>query len=232
MDREYVSRGLMTPDDLVAGGHCVAPAYLADQLARSRANLMVETVDVYYLHNPEQQLDAVSRETFLERMRAAFELLEARCAAGEIGRYGCATWTGFRVPPDQRGHLSLRDLVDVARDVGGDDHHFRVVQLPINLALNEAIRTPTQHLGAGDPVTLLEAAAALGVAVVASATLMQSKLAMGLPPQMRELFPGLRTDAQRAIAFVRSLPVVSSALVGMKTPAHVEENLAAAKERR
>jgi aryl-alcohol dehydrogenase-like predicted oxidoreductase len=38
----------------------------------------------------------------------------------------------------------------------------------------------------------------------------------------------LATDAQRAIAFVRSLPGVSSALVGMRSLDHVSENIAAA----
>ena len=34
--------------------------------------------------------------------------------------------------------------------------------------------------------------------------------------------------AQRAIQFVRSTPGIGTALVGMKTPAHVDENLGAA----
>lgn len=229
--REYFDPGIMTPADVVGGGHCLAPAYLAAQIDRSRANLGVETIDVYYLHNPEQQLDAIPADTLSERLRSAFALLEARCARGEIGVYGCATWNGFRVPPGARGHLSLAALVALAREVGGPEHHFRVVQLPVNLALTEAVRTPTQPLGA-QLVTLLEAAAELGVAVIASATLLQAKLASNLPPQMREALPGLSTDAQRAIAFVRSLPVISAALVGMKSRSHLRENLAAAKRGR
>jgi hypothetical protein len=72
------------------------------------------------------------------------------------------------------------------------DHHFRAVQLPINLALSEAVRLPTQRIG-DRAITLLEAAAELGVAVIASATLLQSKLASRLPQQMREALPGLST---------------------------------------
>lgn len=226
--REYFEPGLMTPDDVVAGGHCLAPAYLASQIERSRANLAVETIDVYYIHNPEQQLDAITPGQLADRLRSAFALLEERCAAGEIGLYGCATWNGFRVPPETRGHLELAELVAIAREVGGDDHHFRVVQLPVNLALTEAVRAPTQRLG-GHSVTLLEAAAELGISVVASATLLQARLAANLPPQMRDALPGFSTDAQRAIAFVRSLPVVTAALVGMKTRQHLKENLLAGR---
>ncbi|MDQ2932133.1 MAG: aldo/keto reductase [Gemmatimonadota bacterium] len=226
--REYIDTGIIAASEIVAGGHCLSPAFLADQLSRSRANLGVGTIDLYYLHNPEQQLDAVDNATLELRLRAAFELLEARCGAGEIGGYGCATWNGLRTPPGERGHLSLAMLVSVAREIAGDDHHFHAVQLPVNLALNEAVRTQTQLIG-DRPLTVLEAASELGVSVIASATLLQAKLASKLPQQMREALPGLTTDAQRAIAFVRGLPVISSALVGMRSAGHVRENLGAAR---
>jgi aryl-alcohol dehydrogenase-like predicted oxidoreductase len=225
---EYIEPGIVRAEEIVAGGHCLAPAFLADQLARSRANLGVETIDLYYVHNPEQQLDAVDAAELERRLRAAFELLEERCAAGEIGGYGCATWNGLRTPPEARGHLSLEMLVRCAQEVAGASHHLRAVQLPVNLALNEAVRTPTQRID-DRPLTVLEAASELGVAVVASATLLQAKLASKLPQQMREALPGLSTDAQRAIAFVRGLPVIASALVGMRSAGHVRENLGAAR---
>ena len=227
VQREYYARGVMTAADVVAGGHCITPRYVADQLARSRANLGVETIDVYYVHNPEQQLDALTRDQFRDVLRAAFALLEERAARGEIGVYGCATWGGLRVPPGAPGHLSLAELVQLAREAaGGGAHHFGVVQLPLNLAMTEAVRERTQRLPGSREVTLLEAAAELGVAVVASASLMQSQLTRGLPSQLRDAFPELATDAQRALAFVRGLPITAT-LVGMRSEAHVVENLAA-----
>jgi len=229
--REYIDPGIVRAEEIVAGGHCLAPTFIANQIARSRANLGVETIDLYYLHNPEQQLDAVEPEELEQRIRLAFELLEERCAAGDIAGYGCATWNGLRTPPDARGHLSLEMLVRCARDAGGASHNFRAVQLPVNLALNEAVRSPTQRIG-DRALTVLEAASELGVAVVASATLLQAKLASKLPQQMREALPGLSTDAQRAIAFVRGLPVIASALVGMRSAGHVRENLGAARAER
>ncbi|MGH7620812.1 MAG: aldo/keto reductase, partial [Gemmatimonadaceae bacterium] len=86
--REYVDTGIARADEIVAGGHCLTPTFIADQVARSRANLGVETIDLYYLHNPEQQLDAVEPEELERRIRLAFELLEERCAAGDIAAYG------------------------------------------------------------------------------------------------------------------------------------------------
>jgi aryl-alcohol dehydrogenase-like predicted oxidoreductase len=227
--REFYARNVMTAKDVVSGGHCLTPAFLRDCLARSRANLGVDVVDVYYVHNPEQQLAAITYEELLERLRDAFAALEECVERGEIGVYGCATWHGLRVEPGARGHIGLADLVRLARQIAGDAHHFRMVQLPINLAMPEAVRLPTQELPGGKVVPVLEAARELGLGVTASATLMQSQLTANLPPPVRELFPSLKTDAQRAVAFVRSLPGVTTALVGMKRAAHVQENLRAAQ---
>jgi aryl-alcohol dehydrogenase-like predicted oxidoreductase len=228
VQREFYSPGVMTPDDVVGGGHSMAPGFLLHQLERSRQNLGLPSIDVFYLHNPEQQLAVIDPAQFRERIRAAFQILEERALAGEIGSYGCATWNGLREPPASRGHLSLARLVAIAREVGGDGHHFGVVQLPINLAMADALRSPTQRLGRHH-VPLLQAAAELGVAVVASASLMQAKLTAGLPAQVREAFPGAQSDAQSAIAFVRTLPGVACALVGMRSVEHLRENLGAGK---
>jgi aryl-alcohol dehydrogenase-like predicted oxidoreductase len=145
---------------------------------------------------------------------------------GEIRAYGCATWTAFRVPPGAKTHLSIQDLVHIAHEVAGEHHHFRAIQLPINLAMAEAVRTPTQPLGGSmELVPAVQAAASLGLSVFASASLMQSQLARDLPQEMRALFPLQRTDAQRALAFVQSMPGVTSALVGTRSRQHVMENL-------
>jgi aryl-alcohol dehydrogenase-like predicted oxidoreductase len=224
LERELFATGLVAPEELVRGGHAIAPRYLAHQLERSRANLGLQTIDIYYLHNPEEQLLAVDRATFRQRMRAAFALLEERALSGEIAGYGCATWLGFRVAPEHRQHLTLAELIALARDVGGTTHHFRAVQLPVSLAMPEAARLPTQPLGR-KLVPLLEAADALGVGVVASASLMQGRLTTGLPSAVCELFGGCTTDAQRALRFAASLPGVSVVLAGMRRREHLAENL-------
>ncbi len=224
LEREYFDRSVISPRDLI-GGHCLKPRFIADQIDRSRANLGIDCIDVFYVHNPEHQLETLGREEFLGAMRDVFAELESQVARGTIGVYGCATWHGFRLFAANRSHLSLVELLNVAREAGGPDHHFRAVQLPVNLAMNEAIRAPTQQHN-GKNFSILGLARAMDVDVFASASLMQAQLAHGLPPEAGVAFPSLTTDAQRAIAFVRSLPV-ASALVGMKTLEHLEENLVA-----
>ncbi len=223
LSTEYFERGIMSASDVVAGGHCLKPGFLSNQIERSLANLGLDCIDIFYIHNPEQQLDVLSRPAFLQAMRDAFTELEANVASGKIGMFGCATWNGFRVFPANKNYLSLAELVSAAVDAGGKDHHFRAIQLPVNLAMTEAVRLPSQHDGTTNH-SLLEIARQSGISVIASAALMQSQLTHDLPPAARNLFPGLETDAQRAIAFVRSLPV-TSALVGMRAGEHLDENL-------
>jgi aryl-alcohol dehydrogenase-like predicted oxidoreductase len=219
----YIRAGIVTPDDIVAGCHCMTPRYLADQLERSRANLGVETLDVYYLHNPEMQLQEVDRPVFVNRIRAAFEFLEGAVSAGKIRWYGAATWTGFRQDPTAPDYLSLAEMVEAAAAVGGKGHHFRVLQLPYNLGMTEAFTSRNQPAGRAR-VSLLEAARRLDLFAMTSASIYQGRLARGLPAVIAEFLPGLDTDAQRALQFARSTPGVGAALVGMSRAAHVEEN--------
>ena len=224
--KEYFDRGILQPADLVGGGHAITPAFLVDQLHRSMRNLGVQSIDFFYIHNPEQQLTAIAPTELASRLRLAFEALEACVGRGEIGAYGCATWNGLRLPAGSHGHLSLYELAAIATDVAGEDHHCRIVQLPINLTMSEAVRVSTQRDPRGRLVHVIDAAADLGLDLVVSAPLLQGQLTHDLPQQVRELFPG-STDAQRALAFVRTLPAVLTAAVGMKSSGHVNENLAA-----
>jgi aryl-alcohol dehydrogenase-like predicted oxidoreductase len=223
-----IHTGLARQEDIVAGCHCLAPAYLAHALQTSLANLQADTIDVYYLHNPEQQLDEVPRETFLQRMDEAFAQLERAAHEGRIRYYGIATWNGLRCAPNAAGYLSLAELVQLAERAGGGAHHFKAIQLPYNLAMPEAYAFRNQRVDGRD-LTLLEAAGHFGMSVMASASLLQSRLAR-LPAALAEKLPGPATPPQQAIQFVRSTPGITSALVGMKQAAHVEENLALASQ--
>ena len=85
MIQTVLEPGLASYEDLVAGCHCLSPAYLDHTLRTSLRNLQVESVDVYFLHNPEQQLEAIDREVLWRRLERAFALLEQQAAlAGEL----------------------------------------------------------------------------------------------------------------------------------------------------
>jgi aryl-alcohol dehydrogenase-like predicted oxidoreductase len=219
--KEYIESGIIPTAELVGGMHCMAPGYLADQIERSRHNLGVDTIDLFYLHNPEQQLAELSREAFYERLRAAFAGLEDMVAAGNIRIYGTATWNGYRQDPSSREYLDLSRIESIARDAGGEEHHFRAIQLPFNLGLPEAFTLRNQQ---GAQLSTLELARKLGIAVVSSAALMQGRLTARLPEFVRGRMR-CDTDAEAAIQFARSAPGVMTALIGMSRKEHVQENL-------
>jgi aryl-alcohol dehydrogenase-like predicted oxidoreductase len=223
-DRVLGRPGILTPDEVVDGCHAMTPAYLACQLGHSRAALGVETLDLFHLHNPEHQRPHLGPAKFEDAMLRAFEACESFVQQGWTRAYGCATWNGFRVPPDAPDHLSVERLLALAERAGGKDHHFRWLQLPLNLALHEAFLSPTQVFR-GERLTALEAAQAADLSVQTSASIMQARILRQLPPDFVAAL-GARTPAQAALQFTRSCPGVTVALCGMGDPAHVAENAA------
>ena len=221
--KEYVEPGILDPKDVAGGMHCMAPRYLSDQIDRSRRNLGIDTIDVFYVHNPESQLGAVTQQEFQNRLRSAFEMLEKQVSAGKIRYYGVATWNAFRAPTGAEDSIDLGDTVALARQAGGEGHHFRFVQLPFNLGMPEAFALRNQRTN-GKAGSVLEVAAELGVAVVGSATLYQGHLAQDLPPFIRERL-GMESDAGNAIQFARSAPGLACALIGMSRKEHVQQNM-------
>ncbi|MCX6620014.1 MAG: aldo/keto reductase [Acidobacteria bacterium] len=217
----------LEPGEIVGGMHSMAPAFLAEQLERSRENLGLETIDIFYLHNPETQLASMELDPFYERIERAFAALEEMVAAGKIQAYGAATWEGFRKRSSGEG-LSLVRMAEIAWKLAGNGHHFRFIQVPFNLGMVEAYVQKAETLDA-KPMSVLDSAVEMGVTVVASATLLQARLARDLPDVFEEHIPGLATDAQRAIQFTRSTPGIATALVGMGRAEHVRENLGIAR---
>lgn len=224
----FVTPGVAPRAEVAAGGNCIAPGYLEDQIERSRRNLGLETIDLYYLHNIESQRSAVGPKVFRERLARAVGKLEEAVADGRIGRWGLATWDGLRVPPEHPEHLSLADVSAVAREVAGDGHHFAAVQLPVNLAMAQALGYPSQE-GASGRVPALIAAEEARLAAFGSASLLQGRLSADLPEEVAAAFSGATTDAQRAIQFSRSSPGMTTALVGVSSPEHAGENFALAR---
>lgn len=220
--REYISKNIFAVEDIAAGCHCIAPRYIEAQIERSRRNLGVSCIDVFYLHNPETQLSEIPRDVLNARIAAAFEVLESAVAAGKIRTYGLATWNAFRQDSRAQDYLSLEEICGLARQAGGDDH-FRFVQLPFNIAMPEALIRPNQTVG-GKSVSMIQAARELGIALVASASLLQTHLAGKVSPAIHGTL-GLRNDLECALQFVRSAPGISTALVGMQRIDHVKANL-------
>ena len=225
----YFDTGILSAPDVAAGCHAIAPQFLGEMIERSRRNLGLATIDLYYLHNPETQLQTVPRDAFAGRLRRAVEVLERAVQEGRIAAWGVATWDALRVPPSHPAHLSLTEIAAAARDVAGELHHFAAVQAPINLAMPQAIAYPSQR-SRGKTVPLAAAAANAGVALFASASILQGRLVgVDLPPEVDALFSGVPAGAPRALQLPRSAAGVTSALGGVSDGRHASETFGLAR---
>lgn len=132
--------------------HCIHPEFIEDQLTRSLERLSVDTIDGYLLHNPEYYLmreakmfgvdRAAVRGEYERRMRMAFAYLEEEVANGRIQYYGISSNT-FPEPSSELTHTDLQRMWEIAAEVA-PDHHFRIVQMPMNLFETGAATEPNQ----------------------------------------------------------------------------------------
>lgn len=121
--------------------HCIHPEFLQDQLDRSLRHMRTQYVDAYLLHNPEYFFLHAQREEipldearaeFYYRIELAFRYLENEARARRIRWYGVSS-NCFGVAAYNECFVSLAQLWEIATTVGGDTHHFRIVQSPLNL---------------------------------------------------------------------------------------------------
>jgi aryl-alcohol dehydrogenase-like predicted oxidoreductase len=157
----------------------------------------------------------------MEMLAKVFELYERYRQNSKIRYYGMATWTCFRVPSDSEQYLSLEQVVKTAEEVGGKQHGFRFIQLPYNLAYDEAYFSKTQTYRGQSNLTILEVARKYGIGVFTSVPLMQGRL---LEEDLPE-YAGMIDKATRVLQFARSTPGILAPLIGQKSPSHVDENL-------
>jgi uncharacterized protein YyaL (SSP411 family)/aryl-alcohol dehydrogenase-like predicted oxidoreductase len=151
--------------------HCIHPDWLEDQLERSLDRLGLGTLDVCLLHNPEYfftdaakrgEVDDDVRAAFYQRLERAFVYFEAQVKAGRIGCYGVSSNSVAQSLDDPEA-TQLDRMLAAARNAGGDDHHFRILQMPINLIESEGVLDDVVDGG-----TVLAYAQAHGVAVFAN----------------------------------------------------------------
>jgi aryl-alcohol dehydrogenase-like predicted oxidoreductase len=173
----------------------------------AREALGVETLDAFIVDQPERHVAASGKEEMHRRLARCFRSLEKAVEEKRIGCYGIATFDALRVETDAPLFQSLAAL----RALGGPG--LRLVQLPFNYAMTEAFTRFSQATGSGAVVSTLQAAHELGFHVMASHTLAKGHLG---------------DRAREAIQFVRSTPGIGCALVGVSTPAHLEDLLAVA----
>lgn len=225
IQENIIDAGLATKDEVIIDQHCMSPGYLRWSCEQSLKNLELETIDIFYLHNPETQLGYVDQETFYERIEAAFELFEVLRSEGKIVSYGIASWNGFLYEADHTEYVSLKKVVEIARRVGGAGHGFKYLQSPFNLAKPHAYGYTNQQCEDGKFYPLMHACASFGLTCVASSPLLQKNLfKRPFAANVGELLnTSDLSDIASALQFARSAGAIS-AIFGAVDPSHVEDN--------
>jgi aryl-alcohol dehydrogenase-like predicted oxidoreductase len=222
LEKMYISTGIITLDDISSGYNVLNPAYIERCIDKSLLNMHLGTIDLVYVHNAfESWYQDISKEEFTQMLEKVFEVYEKYRSNNKIRYYGMATWTCFRVPPDNKEYLSLEEVVKLAEKIGGNEHGFRFIQLPYNLAYNEASVLKNQTVGAEKNLNILEAAARLNIGIFTSIPLFQGQLLRASIPD----YDGLDDQVAKLIQVIRSSPSVIAPLIGQKKPEHVEQNL-------
>ena len=134
--------------------HCIHPEFLEDQLTRSLERLRLSCLDSYLLHNPEYYLSWASktglileeaRREYYSRIRRAFEHLEHEVERGRISFYGISSNT-FPSPATDPEFTSLERVWEIAESLSSK-HHFRLIQLPMNLFETGGVTETNQSSG-------------------------------------------------------------------------------------
>lgn len=226
IDNEIVGKGLASKEEIVVDQHCMSPAFLRWSVEQSLKNIGIETLDILYLHNPETQLGYVDYETLKGRIKEAFALFETLVEEGKIRDYGVACWNGFLYEEGHTEYLSLKDLVEIAMEVGGEKHHFKYVQSPFNLAKPHAYNYTNQKGPDGRYYSLIQMCQGYGLNYVASSPLLQMNLFK------KSFSPDVKTalgceelgDIHAALQFARSCGAVS-AVFGAVESEHVKQDV-------
>ncbi len=235
-EREIAGRGLGTRAELAAGVHLLSPAYIKYQLDLSREWLGVRTLDAFLVDQPEVHIRQVGKPELLRRLEAVFAALEEAVREGKIRHYGISTYHAFRAHTDEPVFLSLVSLLGLAQKAASrtyaDErapHHFALIQLPFNQVMLEGFARFNQVTGQGNEASILQAAMQLKVYVMGSHTLFKGHLGTQSVDVVQQAMPGVRGAAARAIQFNRSTPGLGTTLVGLSTPAHLEDLLAVSR---
>ena len=226
IEKNVIQNGLAAKDEIVIDQHCMSPEFLRWSVEKSLENLKIDTLDILYLHNPETQLGYVDRKVVMDRIKEAFKLFESLVKEGKIRAYGLASWNAFLYEEDHTEYLSLSQIVGLAREVGGESHHFKYIQTPFNLGKPHAYNYSNQKGPDGKYYTLMQAAYGYGIGLFASSSLLQMNLFKGkFNENIREALNTQEvTDIATALQFARSGNVLS-ALFGSIEPQHIKENL-------
>lgn len=201
--------------------HSIKPDYIQWSLNASRDNLNLDTIDLFLLHNPELELKKTKKNDFYRNLTTVFAFLENEVDQNRIRSYGLATWSGLIAHPSEPQFLDLNQILYCAELAAGKyrKHRFSSLELPLNSKINFAVTRKNQTLN-GKSVSVLEYAREKNLQVFTSNSVLYGDDSDDTRSILN--FSSNFTTAQKNLLFVKSVPGVTSAIVGMKKLSNVK----------
>jgi len=219
--QELVNKGLLRPHLFDQEYfQTFDPIFLDHALTTTLKTISRDSIELYYLHNPEYCLAKLGRDRFLEVMKKVFIWIRDKINVGLIKAFGISSWNGF-FEEEQRNRLELVEFFSLAHGVGIHEY-FKYLQVPYNFSQTKALFFKGQRVDAFQR-SLISVAEDLRISILGSAPLGQGKLPKyPYPEKVKKIFSGM-TSAQISLSFVLSTPGISSALIGTTSLVHFKE---------
>jgi len=202
--------------------HCIRSPYINWSFNQSRQNLNISTIDLYLLHNPERALKYIDRSEFKKSLIETFAFLENEIENKKLKGYGIATWQGLIGKRKEKYFLDLNEILDCAQIAVGKSktHNFTAIEIPLNIEIHMAFTRANQYHN-DNLTTILNLAKELGIKVFTSNSIHYGDDSEKFNSILN--FQSPLNTPQKSLLFAKSLPQVTSAIVGMKKITHVKQ---------
>lgn len=222
LNKVLIGEGILKKEDVNITEefkHTLNPRFYEHAIERSKENLGLETIDINYIHEPEASKSVLGEKVFYKELEKLLEFYEGQVEKGNIVNYGMATWDGFITDESSKEYLSLEKVIEIAKKVAGNRHHFKFVQLNYNKVKTNANTFKNQSVN-GKKYTAIDAANELGILVNVNGPLNQMKW------KKSELY-----SPKEMIEFVLDTKGIYAAMIGNKEMEHLRHNMSVVFDR-
>jgi aryl-alcohol dehydrogenase-like predicted oxidoreductase/nucleoside-diphosphate-sugar epimerase len=210
---------LLTDDEL-KNNHSIRSCFLKWSLTESYKNLKLKTIDLFLIHNPEVALNYMNKKDFYRKLIESFVMLEHEVSKGRIGSYGIATWAGLISKTSHETYLDLNQILECAKIAAGNKKHsLTSIELPLNVIRHFSFTRKNQNLN-GNLVTVMELAREKNLQVFTSNSVLYGESSEDIKCRLQLDSP--LTIPEQNLLFAKSIPGVTSAIVGMRRLENVE----------
>jgi len=210
---KFIDSGILKEEDVYMYKNLrltMNPNYFDYALNLSRQHMNIETIDIYYIHEPELSISVLGEDKFYKNLEKVIDFYERKVSEGKIREYGMATWDAFQINKEKDCYLDLEKIMEIVVGIN-KHHHFKHIMLPYNMDKPEANMDKSQEVN-GKRCTIIEAAQHYGIRVNTSGSIGRAS--------------GLKDGktVHDYLEFICKTKGINNILVGMKKVEHMKEN--------